>query len=255
MVTRPDLDELRRVCQPAATMDRRSGEHWLARRWLRRFSLRLTALLVRTSVTPNQLTAVMIAVGLIAAVAAALPGLAWALVAAALVLGYFLLDLCDGEVARWKGMTSIVGVYLDRVGHYVVEAALLIAYGYRAGGQEVGEWTTVGSLGALFVVLVKAETDLVDTVRVRAGMGKATEEKTELRSLRAGRLRRVASLLRIHQTTGALESVALLVVAAVVDYAAGGLTATRVLVVFLTAVAGTMVVLHLVSVLLSRRLR
>lgn len=255
MVTRPDLDELRRVCQPPATMDRRSGEHWLARLWLRRLSLRLTALLVRTSVTPNQLTVLMIAVGLLAAVAAALPGFGWALAAAALVLGYFLLDLCDGEVARWKGMTSLVGVYLDRVGHYVVEAALLVAYGFRAGGQEVGGWTTVGCLGALFVVLVKAETDLVDTVRVRAGMGEATEEKTELRSARAGRLRRAASMLRIHQTTGALESVALLVLAAAVDWAAGGLTATRVLVVFLVAVAGTMVVLHLVSVLLSRRLR
>lgn len=255
MVTRPDLDELRRVCQPPATMDRRSGEHWLARLWLRRFSLRLTALLVRTSVTPNQLTVLMVAVGLLAAVPAALPGLGWALAAAALVLAYFVLDLCDGEVARWKGMTSVVGVYLDRVGHYVVEAALLIAYGFRAGGQEVGGWTTVGCLGALFVVLVKAETDLVDTVRVRAGMGKATEAKSELRSARAGRLRRAASMLRVHQMTGALESVVLLVAAAAVDYAAGGLTATRLLVVFLVAVAGTMVVLHLVSVLLSRRLR
>lgn len=255
MVTRPDMDELRRVCQPAATMSRRSGEHWLARRWLRRFSLRLTALLVRTSVTPNQLTVLMIAVGLLAAVAAALPGLGWAVVAAVLVLAYFILDCSDGEVARWKGMTSVVGVYLDRVGHYVVEAALLVAYGFRAGGQEVGGWTTVGTLGALFVVLVKAETDLVDTVRLRAGMGKATEDKTELRSARAGRMRRAASVLRIHQTTGALESVALLVVAAAVDVLAGGLTATRVLVTFLVAVAGTMVVLHLVSVLLSRRLR
>jgi phosphatidylglycerophosphate synthase len=252
---RPGLDELREVCQPASTMDRRNGEHWLARIWLRRISLRITAVLIRTPVTPNQLTALMIVVGLLAAGAAALPGLPWALAAAALVLGYFVLDLCDGEVARWKNMTSVTGVYLDRVGHYLVEAALLIGYGFRAGGQEVGGWTTLGCLGALFVVLVKSETDLVDTVRARVGAGAATDERAELRSERVGRLRRAASLLRIHQMTGALESVALLVLVAAVDAVAGGLTATRAMVVFLVAVAGVMVVLHLASILLSRRLQ
>lgn len=255
LMARPALDELRVVCQPDATMDRRSGEHWLARRWLRRLSLRITAHLIRTPVTPNQLTTLMIVVGLMAAGAAALPGLIWALVAAALVLVYFILDLCDGEVARWKNQTSVTGVYLDRVGHYVVEAALLIGYGFRAGGQEVGGWTTLGCLGALFVVLVKSETDLVDTVRARAGLASPTDDRTELRSDRVGRLRRAASVLRIHQMTGALESAALLVVVAAVDAALGGLTAIRVMVGFLVAVAGIMVVLHLVSILLSRRLQ
>ena len=52
-----------------------------------------------------------------------------------LIQAYFLLDLCDGEVARWRRTTSITGVYLDRVGHYLVEAAVLSAFGFRAGGQ------------------------------------------------------------------------------------------------------------------------
>ena len=255
LVTRPALDELRDICQPDATMDRRNGEHWLARRWLRRVSLRITAVLVRTPVKPNQLTALMIVVGLMAAGAAALPGLVWALATAALVLGYFILDLCDGEVARWKNMTSVTGVYLDRVGHYIVEAALLIGYGFRAGGQEVGGWTTLGCLGALFVVLVKSETDLVDTVRTRAGMAAATDDRAELRDNQIGRLRRAASVLRIHQMTGALESAGLLVVVATIDAVAGGLAATQAMVVFLVAVSGVMVILHLASILLSRRLQ
>ena len=253
-MTRPTLDELRTVCQPVSTLSRRNGEHWLALLWLRDVSLRLTALLVRTPVTANQLTALMIVVGLIAALAAAQPGLAWALAAAGLVLVYFLLDLCDGEVARWRGATSVTGVYLDRVGHYLVEAALLVAYGFRAGGQELGGWTTLGCVGALCVVLIKAETDLVDVARSRSGLTPAADDQAEVRSAWIGMARRAASVLHVHQITGAVESVALLVVAAVVDSVLGGLTATRVLLVALVAVAAVMVVAHLASILWSRRL-
>jgi phosphatidylglycerophosphate synthase len=253
-VIRPTLEELRAVCQPAATINRRNGEHWLARLWLRRVSLRVTAVLIRTSVTANQVTTVMILVGLLAAVAAALPGLVWALTAALLVVVYFLLDLCDGEIARWRGTSSVKGVYLDRVGHYVVEAALFIGYGLRAGGQQVGGWTTLGCLGALLVVLVKSETDLVDVARARAGLRPTTDSQAELRMNGIGRLRTAASALHVHQITGALESVGLLVIAAAVDAVRGDLLFTRTLLVVLVTVAAVMVVIHLVSILLSRRL-
>jgi phosphatidylglycerophosphate synthase len=256
---RPTLAELRAVTQPASTMDRRNAEHWLARLWLRDVSLRATAVLIRTPVTANQLTGLMIVVGLAAAVVASRPGLVPAVVAAALVVGYFLLDLCDGEVARWRSSTSVTGVYLDRVGHYLVEAALLTAYGFRAAGGvppagNLGGWTTLGVATALLAVLIKAETDLVDVARVRSGLDQQEEAAAELRSPVLGAARRVASLLRVHQLTGALESSLLLVVAAVVDQATGSLAGTRVLVILLAVVSAVMVVLHLASILLSRRL-
>lgn len=255
MTRHPTPDELRPVCQPPETMSRRNGEHWLALLVLRRVSLQLTAHLVRTPVTANQLTGLMILVGLGAAAVAALPGVASAFVAWLLVLAYFVLDLCDGEVARWRRQTSVTGVYLDRVGHYVVEAALLIAFGVRAAEQTAGGWTTVGALGALAVVLVKAETDLVDTARARSGLSSAADDAAQLRSPALGRLRRAGSVLRVNQSTGAIEASSLLLVAAAVDAVTGGLLATRLLVALLAAVAGVMVVLHLVSILASSRLR
>jgi phosphatidylglycerophosphate synthase len=235
-------------------MSRRNAEHWLARLVLRDVSLRVTALLVRTPVTANQLTALMIVVGLLAAVAAAAPGWVTGVLAFVGVLVYFLLDLCDGEVARWRRRTSIKGVYLDRVGHYLVEAAVISAYGWRAGDQHLGGWTTLGVLGGLLVVLVKAETDLVDVARTRSGRPAAEDAAVELRSTRLGALRRAAQVLKVHQLTGALESSLLLVVAAVVDDVSDSLVGTRVLLVALAAIAGAMVVLHLLSILLSRRL-
>jgi phosphatidylglycerophosphate synthase len=251
---RPDLDELRAVCQPESTMSRRNAEHWAARLWLRKVSLPVTAELVRTPVSANQLTVAMIVVGLVAAVPAALAGWWTAVLAAVLVLVYFLLDLCDGEVARWRRQTSVTGVYLDRVGHYVVEAALLTAYGVRAGGQQWGMWSTLGVLTALLAVIVKAETDLVDASRARAGMPVVPDAAAEPRSEPLAKVRRAASLLRVHQITGALESSLLLVVAASYDALAGGLVASKVFAAAMLLVAGTMAVLHLVSILASRRL-
>ncbi len=254
MEPRPDLDALRAVCQPESTMSRRNAEHWAARLWLRRVSLPVTAELVRTPVTANQLTVAMIVVGLVAAIPAALPGWWTAVVAAVMVLLYFVLDLCDGEVARWRRQTSVTGVYLDRVGHYVVEAALLTAYGVRAGGQQWGMWSTLGVLTALCAVIVKAETDLVDASRARAGLPLVADAAAVPRSEPLARVRRMASLLRVHQATGALESSLLLVAAASYDALVGGLVATKAFAAAMLLIAATMAVLHLASILASRRL-
>jgi len=251
---RPSLDELRAVCQPPSTMNRRNAEHWLARLVLRDISLRATRLLVRTPVTANQLTGLMIVVGLLAAVAAGASGWITGVLAFVGVLLYFMLDLCDGEVARWHRRTSITGVYLDRVGHYVVEAALLTAYGFRAGDQQLGGWSTLGVAAALLAVLVKAESDLVDVARVRSGASKATDASVELRSAALGAARRAGQVLKVHQLTGALESSVLLLVAVAVDAATDSLDGSRVLVVVMAAIGAVMVVLHLASILLSRRL-
>lgn len=256
---RPSLAELRAVAQPQSTLGRRNAEHWLGRLLLRRWSLYVTALLIRTPVTANQLTGLMIVVGLAAAVPASRPGLMSAVVTVVLVLLYFVLDMCDGEVARWRAQTSVTGVYLDRVGHYLVEAALLAAYGFRAAGgvppaENLGGWTTLGVATALAAVLIKAESDLVDVARVRSGRPAHQDDAAELRHAGLGRLRRVAGALKIHQINGALESSALLLVAAVVDQAAGSLVGSQTLVVVLATVSGLMVLAHLVSILLSRRL-
>jgi phosphatidylglycerophosphate synthase len=236
-------------------MSRRNAEHWLARLFLRRVSLRVTALLIRTPVSANALTGWMIVVGLLGAVVIGLVAGLWgAVVGFVLIQAYFLLDLCDGEVARWRRTTSITGVYLDRVGHYLVEAAVLSALGVRAGGQEFGGWSTLGVAAGLCAILIKAETDLVDVARVRSGAPAAGEESVELRSSSLGSLRRAAQVLKIHQITGALEVSFVLLVAAVVDAISGDLLGARIMVVLMAAVAGIQVVVHLASILLSRRL-
>lgn len=251
----PSLAELRAVAQPPGTLTRRSGEHWAGLLYMRRLSVYVTWLLAKTPITPNQTTGLMILCGLAAGVVLALPGLWAALGAALLVQLYLLLDCSDGELARWSGRTSITGVYLDRVGHYFAEAALLIGLGFRASATPPDWYTVLGFAAALGAILIKAETDLVDVARARSGLPAASEKAAgEFASRGLGLARKVAGALRFHRIVQAVELSLLALLAAVWDQAAGGLAATRVLAVACAVVAGVQLVLHLVSILASRRL-
>src|SRR4051794_28068342 len=150
----PTIAELRAATQPAAIFARNSGEHWAGRLYMRRLSPYCTRLLLRLGLSANAVTWLMIAVGLVAAAALTLPGVGPAVGAVLLIQLQLLLDCSDGEVARWREQRSTVGVYLDRIGHWLTEAALPIALGVRADGgwDSPGTYTTLGLVIAVLVL-------------------------------------------------------------------------------------------------------
>ncbi|MGI5269257.1 CDP-alcohol phosphatidyltransferase family protein [Nonomuraea sp. CA-218870] len=251
----PTVAELRGVAQPAGHLERRNGEHWAGVLYMRRLSIYVTWLMTKTSVTPNQLTWVMTVAGVAAGVVVALPGL-WAAVGAALLVQvYLLLDCSDGELARWTGKTSLTGVYLDRVGAYFAEAALLAGLGWRASAVLPDWYTVLGFAAALGAILIKAESDLVEVARAKGGLPAATEAAAvQFRSGLLGLGRRVLAATGFHRIVQPIELSLLALATAVIDVVRGDLMATRVLVVACVVAAGLQVVLHLVSILASRRL-
>ncbi|NRQ36930.1 CDP-alcohol phosphatidyltransferase family protein [Nonomuraea sp. NN258] len=251
----PSVAELRQVAQPEGHLERRNGEHWAGALYMRRLSIYVTWLMTKTPVTPNQLTWVMTVAGVAAGVVLALPGL-WAAVGAFLLVQvYLLLDCSDGELARWTGKTSLAGVYLDRVGAYFCEAAVLAGLGWRASAMLPDWYTVMGFAAALGAILIKAETDLVDVARAKGGLSTASESSgVQFRSGLLGLGRRVLSATKFHRIVQPIELSMLALVTAVIDVAAGNLTATRVLVVACLVAAALQTVLHLVSILASRRL-
>jgi hypothetical protein len=66
---KPSVAELRPVVHPPGVKDRRSGEHWAGRLYMREISLHVDRHLVHTRVTPNQLTCLMTFFGVLAAFA------------------------------------------------------------------------------------------------------------------------------------------------------------------------------------------
>ena len=219
---------------------------------------------VRIGFSPNQLTYLMIVCGMLGGAAVAMraggtPGLVWAIVGAVLIQAYLLLDCSDGEVARFRKRTSVTGVYLDRIGHYMSEVALLAGLGVRAqGAWENGGYVELGLLAALGAALIKAETDNVVVARAKSGL--PADPASGDRALRPestglALAREAASLLKFHRIIGAVELSLLIVVAAVIDQLSSSLTATRVLAVAVAVVAVLQTGLHFVSIVASRRLK
>jgi phosphatidylglycerophosphate synthase len=240
--------------------DRRSGEHWAGRLYMREISLRVDRHLVGTRVTPNQLTYLMTVFGVLAAPALLVPGVTGAVLGAVCVQLYLLLDCVDGEVARWKQQFSLGGVYLDRVGAYLTDAAVLVGFGLRAadlfgGGRPAWLWAFLGTLAALGAVLIKAETDLVGVARHQGGMPPVQETASELRSSGLALARRAAGALKFHRLVLGIEASLLIVVLAVLDAVRGDLFFSRLGVAVLAAIALVQTLLHLVSVLASSRLK
>jgi phosphatidylglycerophosphate synthase len=259
---RPTVAQIREVGQPPAVRGRRNSEHWVADVYLRRISPYLTRVLLRTPITANGVTWLMVATGVSAALALLIPGLPGAFLAALLGQLQMLWDCSDGEVARWRQTTSPKGVFIDRVGHYTTEGLIPIALGLRAAGfPDEGwldtPWPLIGALVSVLVLYNKALNDMVHVSRAYNSMPRL-EEKAEVAAPRSTGLRRLRSVARFvpfHRAYHSVEMTLLALVAAVVDVPLGDLSATRFLVAFLAAFGVVTVVGHLASILSSSRLR
>ncbi len=261
------IAELRAVTQPPEVRMRANAEHWTASLYLRDLSPYLTWLLLKTSISANGVTGLMILVGWATAAALLIPGIGGA--ALALVLGQLqmLVDCCDGEVARWRNSRSPAGVFLDKVGHYTTEALIPIVLGIRATGWPLefpGDaaplnyaWTTAGFALALVIVLNKALNDMVHVARANAGLEKLADKRGEAEPSQAlvAKLRRAARFLPFHRLYHSVELTILAFLAAVVGLFTPPLLADRVLLLGLLPLAVLALIGHFVAIMASKRVR
>jgi len=161
----PSIAQLRTVCQPISVTGRSNAEHWVADLYLRRISLYLTRILLKTSITANAVTYLMIVTGLSISLALQIDG--WRGVILALILSQvqMLWDCCDGEIARWRGTQSPKGIFLDRVGHYLTEALIPLALANRVREGSDYELLFLATLISLLIVLNKGFNDSVHVAR------------------------------------------------------------------------------------------
>jgi phosphatidylglycerophosphate synthase len=256
------IEELRAVAQPPEVRLRANAEHWTASLYLRDVSPYLTWLLLKTSVTANGVTALMILVGWSAAAALLIPGVWGALLA--LILGQLqmLVDCCDGEVARWRGESSPAGVFLDKVGHYSTEALIPIAFGIRAAAYPFESpqdflWTTLALLLALVIVLNKALNDMVHVARANAGLTKLADTRGEQAPTpgRIYQLRRIARFVPFHRLYHSVELTILIFASAVIGRFVGEPLLDRIVLIALVPLSLAALFGHFVAIMASRRVR
>ncbi|HSS39570.1 MAG TPA: CDP-alcohol phosphatidyltransferase family protein [Polyangia bacterium] len=116
---------------------------FVARRFNKPLSIWLTRhVLVRTGVTPNQITLFAAAVGLLGCILIATGAYGWAVLGLACEHLQSVLDGCDGELARVRFQQSKLGAWLDTFVDDVLNVVITVAAG-------TGVWRATGSRLAL----------------------------------------------------------------------------------------------------------
>jgi archaetidylinositol phosphate synthase len=148
------------IVEPLATL--RAPTERLALTWLIGRLLGEMRPLAATRVTPDQITTLSLAIGLLAAWLYASGGAAAHVGGACFMLSFWL-DHADGELARMTGRTSTFGHYYDLAAGGAVLIALFIGIGIGLRDDALGAWSIGLGIAAglatavIFVVRMELE--------------------------------------------------------------------------------------------------
>ncbi len=146
------------IRQLRATLQKNQLGHPILQRVL---SIYITRLILPTRITANQVTIVMLLVGVLSAVPLFFGYIWWGIALSYLCV---LLDASDGEVARYRKTYSLKGIYLDLVNHLGILAWFFLALGYAVSQTQTGWMQTAVMLavaiGALSFLLRRANGDI-----------------------------------------------------------------------------------------------
>jgi phosphatidylglycerophosphate synthase len=257
------LAQLREVTQPPEVRTRANAEHWVAHLYLRDLSPYVTWMLLKTSISANGVTGLMILTGWATAAALLIPGV-WGPVLA-LMLGQLqmLIDCCDGEVARWRKTKSPAGHFLDAVGHYTTEALIPLALGLRAAGFADGTrpiewmWVALGAFLSIVIILNKVLNDLVRVARAMSDLPKLADAKgaNAPRPGLVATLRRMARFVPFHRIYHSVELTIIAFVAALIGIFVGQLLISQIVVAILLPLSILAIIGHFIAIMTSSRVR
>ena len=150
----PDIATLRAICHTGKVSQ--DSRFWYV--LSRRFSIYITWLALHTEVRPNQVTAatVLLALAGIGMLAASPPAVA--LAGALALMMHFFLDKVDGDIARFRKVFSLSGVYLDYLGHSLVYGGIFAGLGlhlawHAQSADAIIAVLGTAALGALAMVI------------------------------------------------------------------------------------------------------
>lgn len=163
------IAELRKICQETAKRDKSN----VYMRYVSRFlSIYLTRAILPTSISANQVSVAMIAMGFISCFFFLLGSKGAFFSGAILLQLWYLLDCMDGEVARYrhykatgsiiinKNESSLTGLYYDMINHYIVNFLVPFTIGFGIFVKTgVTIWILLAGLGSLAQILMLAMHD------------------------------------------------------------------------------------------------
>ncbi|MDA0656705.1 MAG: CDP-alcohol phosphatidyltransferase family protein, partial [Proteobacteria bacterium] len=110
---------------------------------IRHLSKHITPLLIATPITANQITSVSLVLGLASAWSVMQGDPSWTVIGAFLLIGEYILDNCDGEVARIKNQCTEFGKRFDTFVDWLVHSAFFAGLGIGVAsrfGSDIWLW-------------------------------------------------------------------------------------------------------------------
>ncbi|MEE9199880.1 MAG: NTP transferase domain-containing protein [Candidatus Brocadiales bacterium] len=157
---------------------------YVARYLNRSISKRMTAYLLLTPLTPNMISFVSFAMGILGAFLFSLGDFFYTFIAGLLVQTSSVVDGCDGEVARLKFQRTTFGGWFDTILDRYADAAVVvgITYGYWLGHPGVLPW--LGGIMAMAGFILSSYVKKEYALRYCKGLSKGIDEKLIKRDLR-----------------------------------------------------------------------
>ncbi|MBV22276.1 MAG: hypothetical protein CMI57_02140 [Parcubacteria group bacterium] len=119
------IEELKRICFKGNYEKLPAYPRYVTHK----ISIRVVKLLLHTSISPNQITLLSIVVGIISSIMFAVDIPVYFLAGALILELYYIIDAVDGQLARYKKLSSMTGGYFDYVSNYIVPPCVFFCIG------------------------------------------------------------------------------------------------------------------------------
>src|SRR3989304_24427 len=129
-----DIAALRTICHADKVAQNSSPWYVLQRR----VSIYLTWMLLHTSLKPTHVTLISVGFGLLGGVLLAMRPAELSVAGALAFVAHQLFDKVDGDIARFRKSYSIVGVYLDELGHGLAFVGIFVGLGRHIAWRPPG---------------------------------------------------------------------------------------------------------------------
>jgi len=131
------------------SLSKPDDDGFISRHLNRPVSRRFSEILVRTPISPNGISLMSFAVGIIGAVMFCLGGYIWTILAGLMIQLASIIDGCDGEVARLRFQPSKFGGWFDTILDRYADVAIVagVSFGYWLAHPHSAVW-----LGAMFAL-------------------------------------------------------------------------------------------------------
>ncbi len=149
------LKKLNEICQKPHY---KKVGNWMVRHILRPAALPMTWLLLHTPITAHQVTLASIVVGVAGIYCFSLPGKSLFLAGCLLLQFWYYLDHVDGQIARYRGTSSLTGRFFDYMMHHFIHGIILFSLGYylfaTTGHRIFLAWGFAGSVSTFMFNLI-----------------------------------------------------------------------------------------------------